>query len=198
MDPAAVEAWLLGLPVFAVLLVLGAAAFVEYVFPPFPGDTVVVVGAVWAVRADQGFAGVLLAVTLGALLGTVVDWYAGRKAATQLDRLSERRRAQVDRLVGGFRRYGPVLLVANRFVPGVRALFFVAAGVAELSLPVVAAWATVSAALWNGVLLGLGAWVGWNLEALIDAVRQVGIGVAVLLLLAAAVAWLVWQRRPAG
>ena len=119
----------------------------------------------------------------------MADWYAGRKAATHLDRLSERRRRQVDRLVGGFRRYGPVLLVANRFVPGVRALFFVAAGVAELSLPVVVAWATVSAALWNAVLLGLGAWVGWNLEALIGAVRQVGFGVAGVLVVVGLLGW---------
>jgi membrane protein DedA with SNARE-associated domain len=195
VDAASIEAWLLGLPVLAVLLVLGAAAFVEYVFPPFPGDTVVVVGAVWAVRAEQGFAGVLLAVTLGALLGTVVDWYAGRRAATQLGRLSERRRGQVDRLVEGFQRYGPALLVANRFVPGVRALFFVAAGVANLRLSAVVAWATLSAALWNGVLLGLGAWVGWNLEALLGAVRQVGLGVAGLLVVLGLGAWAVWSWR---
>lgn len=195
MDAASIEAWLLGLPVLAVLLILGAAAFVEYVFPPFPGDTVVVAGAVWAVRADQGFAGVLVAVTLGALLGTVVDWHVGQKAASQLDRLSERRRGQVDRLVTGFRRYGPVLLVANRFVPGVRALFFVAAGVAQLRLSVVVLWATVSAALWNGVLLGLGAWVGWNLEALLGAVRQVGLGVAGALVSVGLVAWATWAYR---
>jgi len=195
VDAASIEAWLLGLPVLAVLLILGAAAFVEYVFPPFPGDTVVVAGAVWAVRADQGFAGVLVAVTLGALLGTVVDWHVGQKAASQLDRLSERRRGQVDRLVTGFRRYGPVLLVANRFVPGVRALFFVAAGVAQLRLSVVVLWATVSAALWNGVLLGLGAWVGWNLEALLGAVRQVGLGVAGALVSVGLVAWATWAYR---
>ncbi len=179
----------------AVLFVLSAAAFVEYVFPPFPGDTVVVVGAVWAVRADQGLAAVLVAVTLGALLGTVVDWFAGRRAAQHLEQLSERRRAQVDRLVDGFRRYGPVLLVANRFVPGIRALFFVAAGVAELRLPAVVAWATVSAALWNGALLGLGAWLGWNLELLLTAVRQVGIGVAVVLAVGAGLGALAWSRR---
>ncbi len=197
MDAASIEAWLLGLPVLVGLLVLGAAAFVEYVFPPFPGDTVVVAGAVWAVQADHGFAGVLVAVTLGALLGTVVDWFVGRKAASQLDRLSERRRGQVERLVVGFRRVGPVLLVANRFVPGVRALFFVAAGVAELKLWVVVLWSTVSAALWNGALLGLGAWVGWNLEALLEAVRQVGLGVAAALVVLGVGAWALWtwQQR---
>ena len=46
MDPAAIAAWWVGLPLLGVWLVLGASAFLEYVFPPFPGDTVVVVGAV--------------------------------------------------------------------------------------------------------------------------------------------------------
>ena len=196
MDPAAIAAWWVGLPLLGVWLVLGASAFLEYVFPPFPGDTVVVVGAVWAVQTENSLLGVMAAVTLGALLGVGVDWWLGRRAAHRVEALPDGRREQVERLVDGFRAYGPVLLVANRFVPGIRALFFVAAGVAELSLPQVMAWAALSAVLWNAVLLLLGAWVGWNLELLLDAVRGAGLLVSVGLALGAAGwGWRWWRAR---
>jgi membrane protein DedA with SNARE-associated domain len=194
MDPEALLAILVAWPPAWVWLALALGAFVEYVFPPFPGDTVVVVGAVWTGATGASLWPVWLAVTVGAVAGTTANWWMGRKAANHLERLSESNRARVDRLVLGFERYGAPLLVLNRFVPGVRALFFVAAGVAGLRLWVVVGWAMVSALLWNAALLGIGTWVGWNLEALLQALQRVGFAVVGGLALVVLVGW-DWSRR---
>ncbi len=196
MDAASLLAWLSTVPAAPLFVVLLLGSFVEYVFPPFPGDTVVVAGAVLAASGSLGLGWVLLAVTLGAIAGTSVDWWAGRKAAGQLHRLSPRRRATVDRLVRGFERVGPALLVVNRFAPGIRALFFVAAGVAGLRLWVVVAWATVSATVWNALLIGVGMMVGWNLDALLPALGKVGWAGAVVVVVAVGI-WL-WVSLRGG
>lgn len=156
-------------------------ALIEYVFPPFPGDLVVVLGAVAAGAGQQPLIPVFVAVTVGAVLGTAIDWWVGRRAAASLDRLSPRRRRVIERLVEGFRRVGPALLVVNRFAPGIRALFFVAAGVAGLRLAPVVGWSTVSATAWNALLMGVGLQVGWHLEDVLAWLEPLGwIGPAVV------------------
>lgn len=156
-----------GWPPALVYAALFAGAFVEYVFPPFPGDTVVLVGAGLVGANDWPVAPVAVAATAGSVAGAAVDLAFGRWIADgRLDRLSPANQARVEVLVGRFRRHGAVFLVVNRFVPGVRASFFVAAGIAGLSTRAVLGWATVSAVAWNALLGGVGWWVGQDLYAL--------------------------------
>ena len=84
-------------------------------------------------------------------------------------------------------RHGAVLLVINRFVPGVRALFFVAAGLAGLPLRAVVGWSVVSSLLWNAALVAVGTWVGWNVDRMgpalvIVAAAAIAVGVAAIAL----------------
>jgi membrane protein DedA with SNARE-associated domain len=192
----------LGWPPAAVYAALFLGAFVEYVFPPFPGDTVVVLGAVLVGAHDWSLVPVWAVICAGTVAGAAVDLRVGRSLAAGRGRLSPRSEAVVDRLVSAFRRWGPALLAVNRFLPGIRALFFVAAGVAGLRTGPVLGWALLSAALWNGVLVGLGVVVGHRLDAIVSVLAryQAGAWVVVgLLVVAVAIAALRGaDRRPAS
>ena len=72
----------------------------------------------------------------------------------------------VQRVVAGFERHGALYLTINRFLPGIRAFFFVAAGMARLSIWRVAFWGGLSAILWNLLVIGAGYALGGNLERL--------------------------------
>jgi membrane protein DedA with SNARE-associated domain len=175
--------------------VLAGAAAIEYVFPPFPGDFVTLLGAVLVTAAAWSWYGVLSAVMLGAGLGAALVFELGR-------RWGRRRRAAgvdaalLDRLVARFQRHGAVYLVLNRFVPGVRSLFFVAAGLAGMRRAPVYAFALLSALLWNLVLVGLGAALGANLDGLERLMRTYTVSfVAVLATITVAViGWKAWRR----
>jgi membrane protein DedA with SNARE-associated domain len=175
---------------------VGFGAFVEYVFPPFPGDAVVVAGTAVAVVGGGSVPAVFAATTLGALLGAAVDLAVGRRLARTRweERLGPARAARVRRIVVWFERWGAAALLVNRFVPGVRALFFVAAGVAGIPTWRALLAAAGSALAWNALLVGAGSWVGWNLEALATWTARwsalVGVGLAV----AVAVASVGWWR----
>jgi len=147
---------------------LFTGAFVEYVFPPFPGDTVVVAGVALVVAFGWPLPPVFAAVTLGAAAGGLCDFAVGRWAARSgtVERMGPKKRAAIALLVSRFDRWGPAYLAINRFVPGVRALFFVAAGLAGLRTAPVLFWALVSATAWNALLVGLGIAVGGNVDAL--------------------------------
>ncbi len=147
---------------------LFAGALVEYVFPPLPGDTVVVAGAVVVGAFGWSLAPVFAVVTAGAVLGAALDFALGRwlLRTGRLGRLGPGKRRAIQGLVERFRRHGAAYLAVNRFLPGVRAFFFLAAGLAGLRWGPVLLWSTVSAVAWNAVLVGLGYGLGANLDAL--------------------------------
>ncbi len=185
--------------VWATLL---AGSFVEYVFPPFPGDTVVVAGA--ALVGAYGWSPwpVFAVTTAGAVAGAAVDFFFGRQIFRPLYERSAADTALHRRLewvLDGFRRWGEAFLLLNRFFPGVRALFFVAAGMAGLRAGRSILFAALGAALWNALLLGAGWWAGRNVERLAALARGLGIaGWAFLGLVVAGALVLWWRRRGAN
>lgn len=155
--------------------VLFAASFVEYVFPPFPGDTIVLLGAWYAVQGAISWPVAFLTVTLGAMAGAWLDWRIGSSLAPALQgRAALRGPLDAERLArfeAAYRRWGGLLLLANRFLPGIRAFLFVAAGAARIPLGKVLALGAVSAALWNVLLLAIGALLARNvaeMSAILD------------------------------
>jgi len=168
-------------PALAYAALFGGA-FVEYVFPPFPGDTVVVAGVALVVAFGWPLGPVFAAVTLGAAVGGAVGYAAGRWAADSgaVAAMGPKKRAAVHSLVTRFERWGAAYLALNRFLPGVRALFFVAAGLAGLRAVPVIFWALVSATAWNILLVGLGVALGGNVEQLAGWVARHTLVVGVL------------------
>jgi membrane protein DedA with SNARE-associated domain len=157
-------------------LVLFGASFIEYVFPPFPGDTIVLLGAWYAVQGTVSWPTALATVTAGAVAGAWVDWRVGRAIAPVLEsRVAQRRPLDAARLAqfeAAYRRWGGLLLVVNRFLPGIRAFLFVAAGAARIPLGRVLLLGAISAALWNAVLLALGGLLVRNLPQMTDLVSR--------------------------
>jgi membrane protein DedA with SNARE-associated domain len=156
------------LPDAVVLGILFLGSFIEYVVPPVPGDTIVVAGAVLVAAFGWHWAPVLAVVTLGAVIGAAVDFAIGRwlVRSGRIERLGESSRATIDRIVLQMQRRGAVYLAVNRFLPGIRAFFFVAAGLAGLRLPKVLLWSSISALAWNILLVAIGYAVGLHIEDL--------------------------------
>ena len=185
-------------------LVLFGASFVEYVFPPFPGDTIVVLGAWYAVNGAISWTAAFAAVTLGAVAGAWLDWRIGRSIAPALaSRAGLRGPLDAERLArfeSAYRRWGGLVLLANRFLPGIRAFLFVAAGAAHIPLGKVLLLGALSAAAWNALLLSVGALVARNLSdmsAIFDrytCASWVGVGAVVAFLVGRALL----RRRRAG
>ncbi len=184
--------------------VLALATFVEYVFPPFPGDLVVVLGAWYAVQGELSWPAAFASVMAGAIAGAWVDYRVGVSLGRRIDRRAARRSAMTEerlaRFEASYRRWGSLLLVANRFFPGVRAFIFLAAGASGIPLRKVLLLGAISAALWNVALLAAGAFLARNVDELVDVVeRYTHIAYAALALAAAAaIVALVLRRRRAG
>jgi len=154
-------------PPVVVYLMLFAGAFLEYIVPPVPGDMFVIAGAVLVAAFGWHFLPVLAVVTFGAVLGAYLDFVFGKwlVRSGRLQKFGDRGQRAIGGIVTQMQRRGPAYLAINRFVPGLRAFFFVAAGIAGLTTGQVLLWSSVSALAWNALLVGVGYALGDNLEA---------------------------------
>lgn len=155
------------------LAALAGSALIEYVFPPFPGDTITLLGAVLITGYGWTWWAITGAVVAGSLVGAYADYWLGLRLRARPRRPEHAARwAAIDRVVARFERHGPAFLILNRFVPGVRALFFLAAGLAGMRRRDVLLYGGLSVALWSALIIALGATVGANLESLERWVRR--------------------------
>lgn len=177
--------------------VLFFATSVEYVFPPFPGDALLVLAAWYATHGAISWPATFLWVTAGALTGAWVNYRIGAWLAPRIDRRAAEGghpfSEKLARFEVSYRRWGGWLLVFNRFMPGIRAFLFVAAGASGIPLRRVLLLGGISACAWNGLVLAAGAYLARNAEELIALFRAYThaawalLGAAVAVLLARAV-----------
>jgi membrane protein DedA with SNARE-associated domain len=191
-------------------LLLFAASLIEYVFPPFPGDAITLFGTYLVLKGLWSFWFALGLTTLGSLAGASLGFWFGRWLGKRLDRLpaeaevrrwSPLTREKYELLAGRFRKHGAVYIAINRFLPGIRAFFFVAAGAAGMPFLKVLLYAALSALAWNAALLGVGYALGASFERLQSLFASYTTVVWALLgaALVAASIWLLvrWRRRRA-
>lgn len=158
-------------PTYLAALVLALGAFVEYVFPPFPGDVIVVVGGFFAARGAIPIAIAFISLVIGSTLGASFGWLVGNVAMKTpssrefIYRLVNKK--NVERLEQAYNKYGNVVLLLNRFIPGIRAAFMVGSGLAGFSFLRVIFWTTLSAILWNILLIGLGFIFSYSFNAML-------------------------------
>ena len=205
---------------------LALAACIEYVFPPFPGDTITLFGAVLITAYGWSFAGIFGAVMAGSMAGSMLAFYLGDRWRERRSRAHAKhgadisvkpgapasvphkapankdaeRSAVIDRLVAKFLRHGAAYLVINRFLPGVRSLFFVAAGLAGMRPLAVLFYSALSAALWNLGLVAIGVLLGANFDTLVGWVRQYMLAVWILIgiIVAVGLGRALWRRTKAS
>lgn len=184
---------------------LGLASLIEYVFPPFPGDTVTLLGGAWAARGDFSLIVVFLSLLAGSLVGMTVMWRLGRSIEGKLSGYPDDHRllglevGQLHRAQALMKTKGAWLLLVNRFLPSFRAVVFIAAGASGYSWRQTMAPGLLSAAVFNAVLMAAGGAIGDNAEAIAAFFRTWRtVSFVVLGVIAAAVlARFLWRRARA-
>ncbi len=179
--------------------VLFAAGMFEYLFPPVPGDTTMLLGFFLVGRGDLplwlAFGATFAGSTVGAFLAYRIGVRFGKRYFFL--RRSKRASRMRETLERWFDRHGPRVLAVNRFLPGVRAFFLFLAGMRRLPLPQVLFYCTLSNL---GLLLlfaFLGTQLGENWDYVQKSFRTVFLGVG-FLLLGGVLTWLILvirQRR---
>lgn len=142
-----------------------AAAFAEYLFPPFPGDVLAVSALLLGLRHGNALE-VYTLLTAGAAAGCALTSALGRHLAKKSRRLQvwRKRLPLLARGEGAIARNANWVLLSNRFIPGIRGVLFLAAGAAGVSWTRAVVLGTIAAALHNALLVALAQGLALSLQ----------------------------------
>jgi membrane protein DedA with SNARE-associated domain len=182
---------------------VGVAAGLKYVFPPFPSDVIVVTSVFLIAREQTALAGAAMAVLFFSAIGFMIQYGVGRVIANSEEHWTTgwrgRVKPRIDVVIERFRRHGSLYVAINRFVPGLRAVMFLGAGMARLEAWKVLVFGTVGAAVWAAVLFAVGYFFG-NRWALIQTLLSTygwyaAVGLVAAIALGVGIRWLFLRLR---
>lgn len=165
MDKGLLLEYLHQLPDYLIYISLGLSAFLENIFPPLPGDTIVLFGSFLVGIGRLSFLGAYLSTTAGSLVGFISIFFLGRYLGRRFFIERDYRFIKADDIIKAenwYRQYGYTIIVINRFIPGIRSVIALAGGISGLDSLKVTILALISGGLWNFIWTILGYSLGSN------------------------------------
>ena len=170
---------------------------------PVPGETVLILGAVYAGTGRLNIVLVALLAFCGAMLGDNVGFaighFGGRRLALRYGRYVFLTPERLDRATLFFDRHGGKVIVIARFVEGLRQLNGIIAGMTGMRWRRFLVFNAIGAALWVGVWTTLGYVSGSHIDTIYAAAARYStyLLAALVLLVAGYVARRLIRRRRA-
>ena len=160
---------------FGILLLIA----VENVFPPIPSEVILTFGGFLTTYTSLSVGGVVLFSTLGSLVGAIILYGVGRifnkerlmklvsgKVGTILRLKAE----DIESAEKWFERRGNGTVFFCRFIPIVRSLISIPAGMSGMEMAPFLLYTTAGSVIWNTVLVVIGSIVGENWERVVATV----------------------------
>lgn len=179
---------------------------IESSFIPFPSEVVMIPAGYLAVaEGELSLPLVILVGTLGALLGALINYglavWLGRPivysfADSRLGHFLLITREGVEKAERYFDAHGAVSTFVGRLIPAIRQLISIPAGLARMRMTKFLGFTFLGAAIWNSILVGLGAALGkvYGPDVIIAKVEQYSgyVKLGLLLIVVLGIAW--WVR----
>jgi membrane protein DedA with SNARE-associated domain len=144
---------------------VGFLMMIESSFIPFPSEVVVPFAAYKAAQGELNIFGVILASTVGALIGAVFNYYLAKYLGRPIVyKLADSKAGRMLLLSGEKVKYAEEYFIRNgktstfigRLVPAVRQLISIPAGLAMMNMRDFILYTTAGAGLWNIILAVIG------------------------------------------
>lgn len=178
---------------------------VENVFPPIPSEVIMGLGGISVAHGRMEFVPLMLFGTVGSTLGNYCWFVAGRAMGYErlhpfVDRFGRWLTLEwedVERLVSFFRKHGQWVVFIVRFMPFMRTMISLPAGLTRMGHVKFVVFTFAGAGIWNALLIGAGYFLGRRFEQVDQYTGPVATGC--IIAAAIAYAWRVatWKPRHA-
>jgi len=192
-----IDQW--AISIMETLGLFGAALLVaiESLFPPIPSELILPLAGFTASRGSFDLASVIIATTVGSLVGAIVLYALGRwvgveRLARVADRIPLTSAADVEKAMAWFHRFGPVAVLIGRFIPIVRSLISIPAGVDRMRLWLFLLLTTIGSGIWNTLFVVLGYVLGENWVVVEDIASRYS-RIVLIIAIIVIVAFIVWR-----
>ena len=146
---------------------------IENIFPPIPSEVILTLGGFMTSKdgVNMSLFGVIMYSTFGSMIGAIILYYVGY--IFNKDRLLKIVRSKVGKILclkesdivksdSSFNKNGDLTVLYCRFIPIVRSLISIPAGVNKMKFSIFLLYTFVGSLIWNTVLVSLGKLVGEN------------------------------------
>ncbi|WP_078431427.1 DedA family protein [Metabacillus halosaccharovorans] len=148
----------------------------ENIFPPIPSEVILTFGGFMTTTTNLSITGVVIASTIGSVIGAGVLYFIGLQLDVErLDKIVEKwghilrlTKKDIHKADAWFDKYGPWTVFFCRFVPLIRSLISIPAGMSNMKMGLFFVLTTFGTLIWNIVLVYLGASVGGSWEAIVE------------------------------
>ena len=142
---------------------------IENVFPPIPSELILTFGGFMVISSNMTIVGVIIAATLGSVVGALILYFIGKilnkerliKIVTsKYGKLLRVKPKDIESADKWFDTKGNITVLFCRFVPIVRSLISIPAGMSEMPMFKFLLYTTIGSAVWNTALVCVGAFAG--------------------------------------
>lgn len=150
---------------------------IENIFPPIPSEVILLFGGFVTTYSKINILGVIIASTLGSLVGALILYYIGKILNKErlkkivkgkIGKILRLKEKDIDKADEWFDTKGNKTVFFCRFVPILRSLISIPAGMSEMPMPKFLIYTTIGSAIWNSVLTIAGSIVGDKWKTIVD------------------------------
>ena len=164
----------------------------ENLFPPIPSEIILTFGGFMTIESSLSIIGVIVISTIGSLIGGIILYYIGKifnvdtliKIVTskygKLLRIKPKDIKSADKW---FDNKGNKAVFFCRFIPIVRSLISIPAGMSEMPMPKFIIYTFFGSAIWNTLLVLPGAFAGDKKDLIIDFISKSSNVILIILIL---------------
>jgi len=163
---------------------------IENLFPPIPSELILTFGGFMTIDSKMSILGVIIASTIGSMVGAIILYYIGKilnkerliKIVTsKYGKLLQVKPKDIESADKWFDTKGNKTVFFCRFVPVVRSLISIPAGMSEMSIVKFSIYTLVGSTIWNTVLVCVGAFAGNYKDTIINIIDSIGNIVLILI-----------------
>ena len=163
---------------------------IENIFPPIPSEVVLTFGGFMTTYTSLSIIGVIIFSTLGAILGAIALYYIGRIlnkerlmriVSGKIGRVLCLKADDIEKADRWFRTKGDKVVFFGRFVPIIRSLISIPAGMSGMPFGRFLILTTIGSSIWNTVLIVIGSIVGESWEKIVAIVNEYAVVTVVVL-----------------
>ena len=150
---------------------------IENIFPPIPSEVILSFGGYMTTYSNLNVPLVILSATLGSLLGAIVLYAIGKIlnkerlmkiVSGKVGKILRLKKEDIESADKWFDTKGEKCVFFCRFIPIVRSLISIPAGMSEMNIPKFLIYTTIGSLIWNSVLVVVGSIVGENWENIVN------------------------------
>lgn len=148
---------------------IGLLILIENLFPPIPSELILTFGGSMTINSNITIPGVIIASTIGSLLGAFALYYIGKIlnkerlikiVKSKYGKLLRIKPKDIESADNWFDTKGNKTVFFCRFVPVVRSLISIPAGMSEMPMAKFIIYTLSGSLIWNTLLVCVGAFAG--------------------------------------